>query len=124
MKRLTTTIYALSIVHACIAARLFVSSYAGNITTVDISAATSGFNLKAIALSNGCAPNPSWLEFDPATSTLYCTDEGFPTPTYASVSAFSVNDNGSLKSLSKVTTLNGGVSATVFGDGKALAIAH
>ncbi len=56
------------------AARLFVSSYSGNITTLDVTNTKDGVSLKAVAISQGCAPNPSWLEYNSKTSILYFTD--------------------------------------------------
>jgi len=85
------------------AARIYVSSYSGNISTVALTPKADGnLSLTPIALNTGCSPSPSWLELDSITSTLYCT----------------------LTLLNKIATPNGGVYSTIYSNDAVVAIAH
>jgi 6-phosphogluconolactonase (cycloisomerase 2 family) len=109
---------------------LYVSSYAENVTTLSLTLpkrmgqrATNG-SLKTIAVNGGCAPNPSWLTLDSATSTLYCTNEGLSTPN-GTLASFKTSKNGTLTLLDVVDTLSGPVSSVVYCEhGKGLAVAE
>jgi len=107
------------------ATKIYVSSYSGNITTVSVTPSTNGDNLtlSAISSTNGCSPNPSWLELDKSTSYLYCADEGLNTP-MANFASFHTSQNGSLTLLDKITTLNGGVYSKIYSNGSFLALAN
>lgn len=107
---------------------LYVSSYAGTITTLNMTDTTpSGGNapaMKAISTNQGCSPSPSWLTLDYKNAALYCVDEGLSTPG-GSLSSFRTNCDGSLKNLGKITTAGGPVSAVIYGaKGHGLAMAH
>lgn len=103
---------------------LYVSSYDGKVTTLNLTS-TTGSNspqrIENIATSKGCGANPSWLLLDHPGTTLYCVDEGFDTG--GSLSSLRTNDNGSLTALNKVTTKVSPVSAVLFGK-HGLAMAH
>jgi len=106
---------------------IYVSSYSGNITTVEVTPnGNRSVLLETIHMNPGCAPNPSWLTLDQHTSTLYCADEGLSTPTNATFSSFQTSPyrNGTISLLSRITTLNGGVYSKIYGSGNVLAIAH
>jgi 6-phosphogluconolactonase (cycloisomerase 2 family) len=108
------------------ATKIFVSSYSGNITTVSINTKTGGtgnLTLTAISSTLGCLPNPSWLELDKNTSTLYCADEGIATA-QANFTSFNVASNGTLTRRDEIVTLNGGVYSTIYGNGSVLALAN
>ncbi|KAL2074652.1 hypothetical protein VTL71DRAFT_8431 [Oculimacula yallundae] len=124
--RTSKIVLGLGLTSLTCASRLFVSSYSGNITTVELTEKDNGVDLKAIFQSQGCAPSPSWLEYHGKTSTLFCADEGFPTPDHANFASFKVNADGSLKSLDQLATLNGGVNTVTYmlGKEKYMAIAH
>ncbi|KAK2590031.1 hypothetical protein QQS21_012284, partial [Conoideocrella luteorostrata] len=100
---------------------LYVSSYNGKVTTLDLNGArsTSGRAvgtvplLKAISSTDGCAESPSWLTLDRAKSTLFCIDEGL-TSQNGSLSSFKTNADGSLTWLDKVGTLGGPVSGVLY----------
>jgi 6-phosphogluconolactonase (cycloisomerase 2 family) len=107
---------------------LYVASYAGTITTLDMSATMpSGGNvpaMKAIATNQGCTTSPSWLTLDHDKAVLYCVDEGLSTPG-GSLSSYRTNCDGSLTQLDKITTTGGPVSAVIYGsNGHGLAMAH
>ena len=116
---------------SCSANVLFVSSYSGKVTTLDlkgIGAPCAGGSvpvLKEIASSDGCSTSPSWLTLDHPKSTLYCIDEGLATP-QGSLSSFKTNADGSLTKLDLVSTPNGPVSGVLYGPGgdAGIALAH
>lgn len=118
--------------HAAAAANvLFVSSYSGKVTTLDLGCSSASKNaaaavpqLRAISSTDGCAGSPSWLTLDHGKSTLFCIDEGLTTP-LGSLSSFKTNADGSLGKLDKVSTPGGPVSGALYGPGKSgLAVAH
>ncbi|TVY58300.1 putative 6-phosphogluconolactonase [Lachnellula cervina] len=107
-------LYAMSIA-TCRATKLYVSSYDGNITTINVTDRRvfgiqnqTKLDLKPIAINNGCAPSPSWLHLQ--SDTLFCADEGNTTPNKSILASFKTNPNGTLLPLSKVTTPNGNLS--------------
>lgn len=114
---------ALSIAKLALSQRLYVSSYGGNVTTLDFKHRNDSCILRPVVTTNGCSPSPSWLELDHKTKTLYCVDEGNPTRN-ATVSSFLTTGNGTLVLQGKATTPIGGVSSVIFGNGTMMALAH
>ncbi|KAG6008842.1 hypothetical protein E4U54_008644 [Claviceps lovelessii] len=105
---------------------LHVSSYSGNITTLDLGdmPTTRVPLLRTVSSTNGCAGSPSWLTLDRTKSVLYCVDEGL-TAANGSLSSFATSAHGNLRRLDKVPTLGGPVSAVLYGKGRrGLAVAH
>ncbi|KAJ9132520.1 Lactonase, 7-bladed beta-propeller-domain-containing protein [Pleurostoma richardsiae] len=113
--------------HSSATALLYVSSYAGTITTLNLTvpgANTTEASLLPIASTTGCAPNPSWLTLDYPNSVLYCLDEGLSTPN-GTLSSYKTSVDGSLVQLDKVNTISGPVSAVIYGAcGRGLALAE
>ncbi|SMR62121.1 unnamed protein product [Zymoseptoria tritici ST99CH_1E4] len=108
------------------AINLYVSDYAGNVTTLEFLQESSGnYSLKPTYVNPGCAPNPSWLTLDSHSRLLFCANEGLSSAN-GSLTTFTINSNGSLTSLSNTTTLSGPVSSVVYGNthDKAIALAH
>ncbi|TVY40651.1 putative 6-phosphogluconolactonase [Lachnellula subtilissima] len=121
-------LYAMSIA-TCKATKLYVSSYDGNITTMHVTEHKavgiynqSQIELKPIAINNGCAPSPSWLQLH--SNTLFCADEGNTTPNKSLLVSFKTGPNGTLLPLSKLTTLNGNVNSAIYGNGSTMALAE
>ncbi|KAM3464842.1 hypothetical protein MY5147_007616 [Beauveria neobassiana] len=109
---------------------LYVSSYAGTITTLNTTAksstgASSKYpTIQAVASNEGCKTSPSWLTLDHAGAQLFCVDESLPTPG-GSLSSYRTNTDGSLSPIGKVTTAPGPVSGVFYGSrGHGFAIAH
>ncbi|KAG6036536.1 hypothetical protein E4U41_005605 [Claviceps citrina] len=112
---------------------LYVSSYSGTITTLDLgrtcSVGCGGAGrgvplLRTLSWTKGCAESPSWLTLDRARSTLFCLDEGL-TSANGSLSSFGTSANGDLRRLDRMPTLGGPVSSVVYGRGRrGLAVAH
>jgi hypothetical protein len=114
---------------ASTAAKLYVSSYDGNITSINVvipkdhsPASQSSLKAYPIAINNGCAPSPSWLRLH--SNILFCGEEGNPTPNISIFASFQTTFDGTLDLLSKVTTPNGNVNSAIFGNGTAIALAE
>ncbi|KAM5348143.1 hypothetical protein ACJ41O_007967 [Fusarium nematophilum] len=107
---------------------LYVASYSGIVTTLNLS--RTGWHDRLVALghvssTDGCAGSPSWLTLDHQSSVLYCTDEGLRDGKHSSLASFRTSEDGSLTLLGKVSTAVGSVSAVVYGkSGDGLAVAH
>jgi hypothetical protein len=110
------------------ASLLYVTSYAGTLTTLTTlnlttDATTGQSSLKTVATSNVC-PEASWITLDYPNNTLYCLDEARSTPnSNSTVFRFKTNTDGTLTLADKVAVPNGAVSAVLYGAGKGLAIA-
>lgn len=112
---------------------LYVSSYAGTVTTLSLSlppgdpttaAAGAGATLDAIYNSTGCGPSPSWLTLDYSKNLLFCLDEGLTGPN-GGMTSFVTNDDGTLVTANTLDIIQGPVSIAEFGvGGQGLAIAH
>lgn len=100
---------------------LYVSSYAGTVTTLDLTISSpSAGSLQSVATSIECGAQPSWLTL--VGSNLYCVDEAFG-QNNGSLVSFKVTE-GRLSILNKVTTIGGPVSSVVYGEsGRGLAVA-
>jgi hypothetical protein len=105
---------------------LYVSSYIGTVTTLNLTLGADGVgsSLTTLSTTNGCAPSPSWLTLDRANGVLYCSDEGLSTPN-STLSSFKTGADGKLTQLGKVETINGPVSSVIYGEGgRGLALAQ
>lgn len=108
------------------ATNLFVASYAGTVTTLSLTENNGSYNLTQTAVSEDCAPNPSWLTLDANRGLLFCLNEGLET-TNGSLSSFLVNRNGSLTFVKNETTISGPVSGIIYGEPagqRGIALAH
>lgn len=103
---------------------LYVSSYSGIVTTLELAQASNGTTLKTISSNNECGSSPSWLQLT-SEGVLYCTDEGFATWPNGTISTYSTNDDGSIELLGAQETLAGAVSTVLYGkDDNGLALAY
>lgn len=106
------------------ATNLWVSSYSGTVTTLQLNALSSGaYSLTTTATNTGCGGSPSWLTKNDQYDVLHCVDEGMTTRN-GSVSSFQIGSTGALTSITKHDSLPGGVASTIYNGGKALAVAH
>ncbi|KAI0813807.1 putative isomerase YbhE [Xylaria sp. FL0064] len=101
---------------------LYVTSYAGTVTTLDlVEGATS--KLETVTSTTACGANPSWLTLDYSKSFVYCLDEAWGQPTGA-ITSFYTHANGSLLPLATADLIAGPVNIAEFGvGGHGLAIA-
>ena len=113
-----------SFVTSSLSTNLYVSSYAGTITSLRLSQSQNAtYSLNEIAVNSGSLPNPSWLTQDPYNSVIYCVDEGLTVPN-GSLASYSTSSSGKLTQIDRHTVINGPVSSIVYNRGKALALAH
>lgn len=106
-------------------ARLYVASYAGTISTVELK--SGGRNkpsvLEVTYTATECAKTPSWLTLDQQKKLVYCTDRDLTTPN-GTLNVFQTSRDGKLLHLSRVPTIPGTVSSVAYGRNKnGLAIA-
>ncbi|TAQ91597.1 hypothetical protein B7494_g75 [Chlorociboria aeruginascens] len=101
---------------------LYVSSYGGDITTLQLNSDTTGkSSLKCLATNQGSMPNPSYLTLN--NGVVYCVNEGLSTP-QGSLASYKTSDSGVLTQIDTRAVLNGPVHIAVYGNGTALAVAH
>lgn len=124
---LLTTVTTVALALTVSAAKLFVSSYTGNITTLELTQSKGTYSLTQIQVSRGCAPNSSWLELDKKHGNLYCVDENFAGPN-GSLHSFKVNqESGALKEVNCADIPLAPVHSTIYTNPKGaqlLAVAH
>ncbi|KAK3944925.1 Lactonase, 7-bladed beta-propeller-domain-containing protein [Diplogelasinospora grovesii] len=101
---------------------IYVTSYAGTVTTLNLTIVGTG--LQTVASTTDCGVQPSWLTLDKTDpSIVYCVDESWG-KTNGTLASFRKAKNGSLSLLSKVGTIGGPVNAVVYGEGnRGLAVA-
>ncbi|KAL8737017.1 MAG: hypothetical protein Q9181_002104 [Wetmoreana brouardii] len=116
-------------VTAASATRLYVSSYAGTITTLNLThTANASYHLTQLGTNNACAPNASWLQIDVKHRNLFCLDEGISVGN-GTLSSFKIKDDkpGSLSLVNHAAIPNAPVdSAIIYGKNgtQLLAVAH
>ncbi|KAL9046125.1 MAG: hypothetical protein Q9214_000955 [Letrouitia sp. 1 TL-2023] len=123
---LYTTI-TLALATALSATRLYVSSYTGIITTLDLTETHAGYNLERLTTTGGCSPNATWLHLDTKHHNLYCLDEGVVS-TNGSLTSFKIDPkSGSLKQVQHGPIFAAPVHAAIYTTPhgtQLLAIAH
>lgn len=116
----------LSLAAAVSATNLYVSSYAGNVTALSLSASNGVSTLEKAGSYPQCGPSPSWLTIDSSRGLFFCLNEGLTSPN-GSLSSFTINDDGSLAYVQNTTTIAGPVSGTLYGSSagrRGIALAH
>jgi hypothetical protein len=113
-----------SLVTRGLATNLYVSSYAGTITSLQLNHEGKGlYSLTEVDVNTGSQPNPSWLMKDEHNDVLYCVDEGLTVPN-GSLASYKTSKSGELSQIDRHSVINGPVSSVVYNGGKALALAH
>jgi len=107
------------------ATTLYVSSYAGSVTTLSLTKSYSSYGLTNTSSSQDCGLSPSWLELDKANGILYCIDEGLTTPN-GSINTLKTSANGVLTPIEHHDTIAGPVGSIFYNSGKesAITLAH
>lgn len=118
------TLAVSSLATSSLAVNLYVSSYGGTITTIDLAAQINGsYSLTSVAVNKGSAPSPSWLTKDQFNDVVYCLDEGLTSPN-GSIASYKTSSSGALTEIDRHSVISGPVSSVVYNGGKALAAAH
>ncbi|EHK98630.1 putative 6-phosphogluconolactonase [Glarea lozoyensis 74030] len=79
LRNITATTCVVATVAECTV--LHVASYSGNVTTFDLKRNDKGiYSLATLGVTNGSAPQASWLELDAKKKTVYGLDEAWSTP--------------------------------------------
>ena len=107
------------------ATNLYVSSYAGTVTSLQLASTHNGsYSLSQVGVDNSYRTSPAWLEKDGYNGVVYALDEGFFGPN-GSIAAFKTSPSGQLAKIGNpLTVISGPVSSVVYNGGKALAVAH
>ena len=112
------------LVSSTVATNLYVSSYIGTITSLQLSKSANGsYTLNTVAVNNGSEPNPTWLEKDKYSGVIYGLDEGLSVPN-GSISSYTTSPSGELTQIDRHSTLNGPVAAIVYNGGKGIGVPH
>jgi len=105
--------------HGALAGLVYVSSYAGTITTLKL----DGSSLTTVNVEKSCGPQASWIALNKPASLLYCVDEAWD-KTNGTLFAYRTSPAGTLSLIKKVGTPGGPVSTVFYGDGgKGIAVA-
>ena len=113
-----------SLVTSGLATNIYVSSYAGSITSLQLYQERNGaYSLNQIAVNNGSYPNPSWLTKDEYNDAVYCVDEGLTVPN-GSLASYKTSKSGVLTQIDRHSLISGPVHSVVYNGGNALAVAH
>ncbi|CAK7203451.1 hypothetical protein SEUCBS139899_006185 [Sporothrix eucalyptigena] len=132
LARAGTAALALGLAQPAAAVLVYVTSYSGTLTSLNLTLAAAEANsttgpkasIQQLAVNKGCAPQASWLTLDKPNGILYCLDESFGNPN-GSLSSYKTSWNGTLTQLKRVETPAGPVYATIYGEGgKGLAVAE
>ena len=124
---LLNTFFITALVAGASATKLYVSSYAGTITTLDLAESNGKYSLNKLYSHNGCQPNASWITLDTQHSNLYCLDEGTVSG-YGTLNSFKLNeDNGTLTQVNRSMTVDAPVNSAIYtspNGSQLLAVAH
>ena len=106
------------------AVNLYVASYAGNITTLSLlQNPDCTYNLTQTFTFNTSTHTPSWLTLNRQNNVLYMIDEAV-NATNGTVVSYKTNYTGHLTEIQRIEDIGGGVYATFYGSGSALAVPH
>ena len=110
------------------ATKLYISSYAGNITTLDLTSSNSSdYKLTLLASTPGCGLNASWLQLDKKHNTLFCLDENI-VGTNGSLSSFKIDPSkNTLSRVGHSDTLIAPVNSAIYSGSNGsqlMAVAH
>jgi 6-phosphogluconolactonase (cycloisomerase 2 family) len=96
------------------ATKLYVSSYTGIITTLNLTKTNGAYNLAQLETNNACQPNASWLHLDAKNHNLYCVDEGM-TSLNGTLNSFKLDPlTGALSLINRTTALPAPVHSTLY----------
>ena len=106
------------------AVNLYVSSYAGTITSLSlIKNPDLNYTLTTTHTLETNTDTPSWLTLNRQNNVLFMVDEAVNARNGTLVS-YKTSYSGELTEIQRLEALEGGVHATFFGSGQALAVPH
>jgi 6-phosphogluconolactonase (cycloisomerase 2 family) len=106
------------------AVNLYVASYTGNITTLSLLQNPDySYNLTQTSTFNTSTHTPSWLTLNRQNNVLYMVDEAV-NATNGTIVSYKTSYTGHLTEIQRVQDIGGGVYATFYGSGSALAVPH
>ena len=124
---LSSTFLTAALAATAFAEKLYVSSYAGTITTFDVCHKNGSYSLNKLFTHTGCQANASWIRIDPQHNNLYCVDEG-NTEGYGTLNSFKINThNGSLTQVNRSIVALAPVNSAIYtspSGSQLLAVAH
>ncbi|GKZ18517.1 hypothetical protein AbraIFM66951_003398 [Aspergillus brasiliensis] len=110
------------------ATNLYATHYDGSVYSLSLQRSDNDTYSLSIASSlKTCGSMPSWLTFDSASRTLYCSDESGDASTNGSLTTLSADQDGTLTEIATAAAPGGGVHSVFYSgdDGtQYLAIAH
>lgn len=110
--------------HGVAAVNLYVTSYAGNLTSLAlVQNPDQSYSLSQTATFNTSTNAPSWLTLNRQNNVLYYVDEAV-NATNGTLISYKTSFTGQLTEIQRVEALQGGVYATFFGSGSAIAVPH
>jgi 6-phosphogluconolactonase (cycloisomerase 2 family) len=125
MKTISLFFAASLFAHAALATRLYAASYAGLVTSLDLSKSNE---LSTLSQTTDCGSNPSWLMLDSPNGILYCLDESINTPN-GTITTLKTHQDGTLTKLAQLKVPAGPVMSAMYSapgvlGRKFLAVAH
>ncbi|CAG8225640.1 unnamed protein product [Penicillium nalgiovense] len=111
--------------HAALATRLYAASYAGFVTSLDLSKSNE---LSTLSHTTDCGSSPSWLMLDSPNSILYCLDEAIDASN-GTITTLRTHPDGTLTKLAQLKTPAGPVMSAMYSapgipNRKFFAVAH
>ncbi|KAH7126970.1 3-carboxymuconate cyclase [Dendryphion nanum] len=120
---------AASLASSVSAARLYVSSYAANsstvgkVTTLDLKNGLGAASLIKLSENSESGSNPTWLDASPDDGNIYVINEGWFDP-LASITSLKKGKDGKLTKFAKIDIVQGPVSSQFYNKNKNVAVAH
>lgn len=93
--------------------KLYVSSYTGNVTTLDLAHRNGSYELATVDTTGGCGANASWLQIDPRHENLYCLDEGIISGN-GSINSFKIDASDIPKPNNHALTYDAPVNSAIY----------
>lgn len=96
------------------AQHLFAAQSDGNVSTILLTESGNTSTLTVTSVTADCGPNAATLNLDFSQRILYCLDRGRAPATQGSLSSFSIDADGKLTRIARVSAPFSGVTAEYF----------
>lgn len=110
--------------------RLFIASYAGTISTLELTDNSKGYSLSKTSesrlcnLADGKSP-PSWITLDANKNILYCLNPGESSELRSGMLfSLKIHENGTLSMLDSIAVPKSAAHAAIFDEGDSLGVAY